>query len=132
MKRILILCIISTFAFSLFSCGIIFKRTQDISGTWKGTVIVASFPQEDKTTVVFKRDNSGYSGHITESFGYLNQTPLKDIKVKDNTVTFSFVIESRGVKINSILNIEGDRMTGTFETEDGTDSGTYDLKKVEK
>jgi len=132
MKKLILVLTFLFLVSAFFSCGVIFKKGPDITGTWKGPLIASIAPDEDYCVLTFKKENGKYTGTITEDFGYLVDVPLKEIKLEDNTLTFTYDFEAQGMTINSILTIEGNKMTGTFQTTDGSVTGTYDLKKAEE
>jgi hypothetical protein len=123
--------ILSLLAFFLtLSCGISFCQEVDLSGTWEGTTEVPDAPEPDKLTVVIEKIDGEYSGTINDSLGFAEDAEMEDIKFEGNTLTFSFTIFD-GFEYGTIyatMTVEGDRMSGNWESEDGS-SGAVELVK---
>jgi hypothetical protein len=113
--------ILSLLAFLLtLSCGISFCQEVDLSGTWA-----------DKLTVVLEKIDGEYSGTINDSLGFAEDAEMEDIKFEDNTLTFSFTIFD-GFEYDTIyatLTVEGNRMSGNWESEDGSSGPVEFVKK---
>ncbi|MFC1725467.1 hypothetical protein ACFL4T_07550 [candidate division KSB1 bacterium] len=130
MKRLVLLLLVSFFLVSIFSCGAIFKKKgPELAGTWKGTAAISIESDMDIITMIITKDGDKYSGKITDSIGYLNNTPLKDIVFTDNTLTFSFDVVAAGSLVETILTYENGTLKGEFETTDGQVTGIFELKK---
>ncbi len=131
MKRIT--SILSFLAFLLIlSCGISFCQEIDLSGTWEGTTEVPDIPEPDQITVVLEKIDGEYSGTFTDSLGFAEEAELADIEFKDNTLTFSFTIFDgfEYAMIYATLTVEGNKMSGTWESDDGS-SGPVELEKID-
>lgn len=118
-------------AFILSICAVVsFGQGIDLTGTWRGSTEVPD-QGTDEMTLVIKKENGEYSATITDTFGMLMDTECEDIELEDGNLTFHFTIymgtESMTVWIN--LTVEGDKMTGYWETADG-DQGDLDFEKV--
>ena len=125
--------ILSLLAFLLtLSCGISFCQEVDLSGTWEGKTEVPDSPEPDQLTLVLEKIDGEYSGTINDSLGFAEDAELKDIKFEDNTLTFSFTIFD-GFNYSTIyttLTVEGNKMSGNWESEDGG-SGPVELVKID-
>jgi len=123
--------ILSLLAFLLtLSCAISFCQEVDLSGTWEGTTEVPDAPEPDKLTVVLEKIDGEYSGTINDSLGFAEDAEMEDIKFEDNTLTFSFTVYD-GFEYDTIyatLTVEGNRMSGNWESESGN-SGPVELVK---
>ncbi len=125
--------ILSFLAFLLIlSYGISFCQEVDISGTWEGTTEVPDVAEPDQITVVLEKIDGEYSGTFTDSLGFAEEAELEDIEFKDNTLTFSFTIFNgfEYAMIYATLTVEGNKMSGNWESEDGS-SGPVELEKKE-
>ena len=125
----------STFALIIFiftlSCGISFCQDIDLSGTWVGETEVPDQGTDEMTLVLEKKDGE-YTGTISDSLGMLQDVECEDIELKDNTLTLDFIF-SDGYDYMTVyitLTVEGDTMTGYWETEDGS-TGSIKLEKEE-
>ena len=126
---------ISTFALIIFiftmSCGISFCQDIDISGTWVGETEVPD-QGTDELTLVLEKKEGEYTGTTSDFLGMLDETECEDIEFKDSNLSFNFSIydgEST-MTVYITLTVEGDTMTGYWETEDGG-TGSIKLKKKE-
>jgi hypothetical protein len=129
MKRIT--SILSLLAFLLIlSYGISFCQEVDLSGTWEGTTEVPEEAELDQITLVLEKINGEYSGMFTDSLGFAEDAELKDIEFKDNTLTFNFTIFNgfEYMIVYATLTVEGYKMSGLWETEDGS-SSTIELER---
>jgi len=129
MKRTASLLAMVAFLLTL-SCGISFCQEVDLSGTWEGTTEVPDAPEPDQITVVLEKIDGEYSGTFTDSLGFAEDAELKDIEFKDNTLTFNFTIFDgfEYTKVYATLTVEGNKMSGNWESEDGN-SGPIELEK---
>lgn len=121
----------AVFAFILtLCCGISFCQEVDLSGTWEGTTEVPESPEPDQLTLILEKIDGEYSGTINDSLGFAEDAEMEDIEFDGNTLTFSFTIFD-GFEYGTIyatLTVEGNRMSGSWESEDGT-SGPVELVK---
>lgn len=125
----------STFVLIIFiftlSCGISFCQDIDLNGTWVGETEVPDQGTDEITLVLEKKDGE-YTGTISDSLGMLQDVECEDIELKDNTLTLDFIF-SDGYDYMTVyitLTVEGDTMTGYWETEDGS-TGSIILEKEE-
>jgi len=114
-----------------FSSGISFSQQVDITGTWKGETEVPDAAEPDKLTLVIKKTEGKYTGTITDSMGMLQNEKCQDIELKDNTLTLNFnaFTGEEYLKINVTLTVDGDKMSGHWETEEG-ESGAVQLERT--
>ncbi len=125
----------STFALIIFiftlSCGISFCQDIDLSGTWVGETEVPD-QGTDELTLVLEKKEGEYTGTTSDSLGMLDETECEDIEFKDSNLSFNFSIYDgySTMKVYITLTVEGDTMTGYWETEDGS-TGSIKLKKEE-
>ena len=122
---------IALLAFLLaFSSGISFSQQVDITGTWKGETEVPDAAEPDKLTLVIKKTEGKYTATITDSMGMLQDAKCEDIELKDNTLTFNFIAFTgeEYLRVYATLTVEGDKMSGSWETEDGS-SGAIELER---
>lgn len=120
MKRISSL--LALFALLAFSCGISFSQQVDLSGTWVGSTEVPDAIEPDKLTMVLKKEEGKYSGTITDSMGMLNNTELEDVEFEDNTFSCNFQVYTgeEYLTVYVTLTVTGDKMSGHWETDDGS------------
>jgi hypothetical protein len=100
----------------------------DLVGTWLGKAEVPDAGIVEMTFVVSKTE-TGYTGVIiSDSMGLITpNTAVADIKLAGNELTFNFPLAD-GAKIDNLLKIEGDKMTGTWTHPEG-DSGPLSFER---
>ncbi len=113
-----------------FSSGISFSQQVDITGTWKGETEVPDAPEPDKLTLIIEKTEGKYTGTILDSMGMLQEEKCEDIELKDNTLTFKFNVFTgeEYLSVYTTLTVEGDKMSGYWETEDGN-SAAIELER---
>ncbi len=113
-----------------FSSGISFSQKVDITGTWKGETEVPDAPEPDKLTLVIEKIEGKYTGTISDSMGMLQDAKCEDIELKDNTLTLNFLVFTgeEYLSVYTTLTVEGDKMSGYWETEDGS-SAAIELER---
>ena len=118
--------------FLILSYGISFCQEVDLSGTWEGTTEVPDAPEPDQITLVLEKIDGEYSGTFTDSLGFAEDAELEDIEFKDNTLTFNFTIFNgfEYQMIYAILTVKGNKMSGNWESDDGS-SGPVELEKID-
>jgi len=122
---------LTLFAFLLvFSFGMSFSQQADLSGTWVGSTEVPDAVEPDKLTLVLKKEEGKYSGTITDSMGMLQDTEIEDVEFKDNTLTFTFQVDTgeEYLTVSASLTVKGDKMSGYWETYDG-DSASIEMER---
>ena len=122
---------LTLFVFLLaLSGGMSFSQQVDLSGTWVGPTEVPDAPEPDMLTLVLKKEEGTYSGTITDSMGMLQNTEIEDVEFKDNTLTFTFQVDTGGeyLSVTTSLTLKGDKMSGYWETDDGN-SATVELER---
>ncbi|NIO49902.1 MAG: hypothetical protein GTN73_10800 [Candidatus Aminicenantes bacterium] len=129
MKKITSILSLLAFLLTLFY-GISFCQEVDLSGTWEGTSEIPEEPEPDQITLVLEKIDGEYSGTVNDSLGFAEDAEVEDIEFKDNTLKFTFTIFNgfEYMKVYTTLTVEGDKMSGYWETEDGN-SATIELKR---
>jgi hypothetical protein len=126
--------ILSLIAFLLIlSCGISLSQQVDLSGTWEGTTEVPDAMEPDKITLVIEKIDGEYSGTFSDSMGFAEEAELKDIEYKENSLTFNFTIYNgfEYMQVYTTLTVDGNKMTGSWETEDGSSGQVELVRKVQ-
>lgn len=132
MKRTVSILSTLTFLFLLFS-GISFAQKVDLSGTWEGETEVPDSIEPDMVTLVLEKAESGYTGTMSDSMELALDEEIEDVEFKDDTLTFNISVWTgeEYLTVYFTLTVEGDEMSGYWETEDGS-SATIELKRVKK
>lgn len=124
----------SIFVFLIFLlaifAGTFLGQQADLSGTWVGQAEVPNAPEPDKLTVVFEKKDDGYKGKISDAMGMLQDADMEDIEFKDNKLSCNFLVNTGEdyLRVHMTLTVEGDKMKGNWEGEDGS-SGSVELER---
>jgi len=105
------------------------KQKIDFTGTWYGPINTPD--GEDNATWTVKYQDGVFSGNITDELGYMDNAPLKNFVIKNNTIALDIVVSipegDMTVKVKGT--IKGDTIEGTWEIPDMGDSGTWSASK---
>jgi hypothetical protein len=118
MKKMLVFLVV-------FMSWMAFGADIDLSGNWKGETAVPDATEPDKITLVLKKEDGGYAGKISDSLGMANEVECEDIELKENELTMNLLItnfDGAYVRIYMKATVEGNTMTGYWESEDGNSS----------
>lgn len=110
--------------------GLMFGQSVDLSGTWVGETEVPDAIEPDEMTLVITKEDGEYSAKISDSMGMLNNTECEDIEFKENELTFNIEVNTgeEFMTVYLTLKVEGDTMTGYWESDDGS-TGSVELTK---
>ena len=105
--------------FIIGSTGILSAHFEDMSGTWAGTTVINGM--DETLTLVLKKNGDTYTGNVTDSAGFSNETEIESVEIDENQLSFSFKIDTGGtyMTINVTLEISGNEMTGEWTSDDG-------------
>ena len=94
-------------------------------GTWKCEYEIGG--KNLTSTLTIKKDGDNLAG--TMSWAEQKDEKLKDLKLKDNTLTFSAVrkIMNREIPIDYTLTIDGDQLKGKGASEFGGQKQEFDI-----
>ena len=94
-------------------------------GTWKCEYEIGG--QQRTSTLTIKKDGDKLAG--TMSWTDQKDEPLKDVKLKDETLTFSAVRKLMGneITVEYTLKIDGDKLKGKGAAEFGGEKQEFDF-----
>jgi hypothetical protein len=94
-------------------------------GTWKCEYEIGG--QKRTSTLMIKKDEDKLSGTMT--WTDQKDEPLKDVKLKEETLTFSAVRKLMGneITIEYTLKIDGDKLKGKGASEFGGEKREWDI-----
>src|SRR5438093_4517825 len=94
-------------------------------GTWKCEYEIGG--QKRTSALTIKKDGDNLAG--TMSWPDQKETSLKDLKLKDGTLTFSAVRKLMGneIAIEYTLTLDGDKLTGKGAAEFGGQKQEFDI-----
>jgi hypothetical protein len=95
-------------------------------GTWKCEYEIGG--QKRTSTLTIKKDGDKLAG--TMSWPDQKETSLKDLKLKDGTLTFSAVrkIMDNEITVDYKLTIDGDKLKGKGSSEFGGEKREFDIE----
>ncbi len=95
----------------------------DPVGTWK-----CEYMQNRTSTLTIKKDGDNLAGTMT--WPDQKETTLKDLKLKDGTLTFSAVrqYQDNKIAVEYMLTIEGDKIKGKGASDFGGQKQEWEIK----
>ena len=101
-------------------------KVVDPVGTWKCEYEIGG--QQRTSTLKIKKDGDNLAG--TMSWPDQDETKLKDLKLKDGTLTFSAVREfmDNKITVEYKLTIDGDKLKGKGAAEFGGEKREWDIE----
>jgi hypothetical protein len=102
-------------------------KAVDPVGTWKCEYEIGG---KRTSTLKIKKDGDNLTG--TMSWPDQDETKLKDLKLKDGTLTFSAVRKlagmDEGITVDYTLKIDGDKLTGKGSSDFGGQKQEWDIE----
>ena len=98
----------------------------DPVGTWKCEYEIGG--QQRTSTLTIKKDGDKHTG--TMSWTDQKDEPLKDVKLKEGTLTFSAVRKLMGneITVEYKLTVDGDKLKGKGAAEFGGEKREWDIE----
>lgn len=93
-----------TFAFIMGSTGILTAFSEDLSGTWGGSTVINGM--DETLTLVLKKSGTTYTGTVTDSAGFSNETEIKSVKIEGYQLSFTFPIDTGGAYMTIYVTLE--------------------------
>jgi hypothetical protein len=120
---------ILSMALVLGACGLagaVDDKVVDPVGTWKCEYEIGG--QQRTATLTIKKDGDKLAG--TMSWPDQKEEKLKDLKLKDGTLTFSVVrkIMDNEITVDYKLTIDGDKLKGKGKAEFGGEKREFDIE----
>jgi hypothetical protein len=132
MKKSLIILPVTALALCVLAGGLLAQKKPGFLGAWTGYTIVGDGSRFD-VNVSFDKDETGYTGKLSEVSGMIPESPLKNIVFKDGKLTFEFDLMDDGggsqlIKIE--LTLDKETLKGYwFDAEGNSDIVELTLKK---
>ncbi len=100
---------------------LLFAQPGDLSGIWLAKFEIPNQGGTDELTLVLKKAGKSYTGMISDSLGYIpKDTPLADVKLAGNELSFSFKAMDGALELTIKLTVAGNKMTGQIEMPDNS------------
>src|SRR4051794_31807089 len=102
------------------------EKKADPVGTWKCEYMIGDMKRTSELTI--KKDGDGFAG--TMSWPDQKDEKLKDVKLKDGTLTFSAVREfmDNKITVDYKLTVDGDKLKGKGAAEVGGEKHEFDIE----
>ncbi len=112
------------------AAGLMFGQSVDLSGTWVGETEIPDEIEPDGMTLVITKEDGEYSAKISDTMGMLDNTEVEDVEFIEGNLTFNMAVDTgeEFLTVYITVKVEGDTMTGFWETEDGQ-TGSVELTK---
>jgi len=129
MKKITIIYVLAVFVLAGAS-GLMFGHSVDLSGTWVGETEVPDAIEPDGMTLVVSKEDGEYSAKISDTMGMLINADCEDLEFVEDKLTFNVTVDTGDgyMTVYLTLKVDGDTMTGFWESEDGG-TGPVELTK---
>src|SRR5438093_6974516 len=103
----------------------LFADDHNLAGTWKATFTTQN-GQSIESTLKLKQDGDKLSGVVTGRNG--NETPLEDIALAGDQVSFKLTRERNGEKVTTkvVAKVTGDELKGKLDSNYGGENHTLD------
>ena len=120
---------IFSMALVLGLCGLasaVDDKTANAVGTWKCEYMIGDMART--ATLTIKKDGDKLSGNM--SWPDQKETEVKDLKLKDATLTFSVVrkLMDNEIKVDYTLTIDGDKIKGKGAAEFMGEKREFDIE----
>jgi len=93
------------------------QKPEDMVGTWIGMATLEGMAEPNEFVLVMEMEEGNLTGHLTDQYGTMSETPIDEIKLEGSLFSFSVVgTGPGGQEITLVLkmNIEGDTMKWTL------------------
>ena len=131
MKRMTRLALFLALAMGV-SFNLMAQKPADLVGTWVGLATLEGMANPNELTLVLEMKEGSLAGHMTDQFGFMNQTPIFEVKLEENVFSFSVIISGPSGKEATMvlkMNVERDSMKGTLEIPDMGVNGAWEATK---
>ncbi len=125
-KWILVLALMVLTTFSLSA-----QKPADLVGTWEGEGTLEGEVDPNVLTLVLKLEEGELSGHMSDQFGSLIETPIEDVHLEEGTFSFSVYVDMGGEQflMTLTMKVDGDSMEGKLEIPDMGMVGAWEATK---
>ncbi len=108
------------------------QKPADVQGPWFGPATLEGMAEPNDFTMVLEMKEGKLTGHMTDQYSTMNETPIEEIKLEGGVFSFSVkAMGPGGQEITLVLkmNIEGDSMKGTLEIPEMGMNGAWEASK---
>ncbi len=107
------------------------QKPSDLVGTWEGEGTLEGEPEPNVLTLVLKLEEGELSGHMSDQFETLFETPLEDVQLEEGAFSFSISAYLGGSQtlVKFIMKVDEDSMEGKIEIPEIGVNGTWEATK---
>ena len=107
------------------------QKPSDLVGTWVGTATVEGEPEPNELTLVLELEDGKLAGKMTDQYGSMNETPVDEISLEQDVLSFSVQAEfpDGAIKVVFKLKITGDSMEGELTVPDMGMTGKWEATR---
>ncbi len=107
------------------------QKPADLVGTWEGEGTLEGEADPNVLTLVLKLEDGELSGHMSDQFDTLIETPIEDVNLEEGTFSFSVYVDLGGEQflMTLTMKVDGDSMKGKLEIPDMGMAGTWEATK---
>ncbi len=107
------------------------QKPSDLVGTWEGEGTLEGEVDPNVLTLVLKLEEGELSGHMSDQFETMFETPLEDINLEEGTFSFSIsaYLGDSQMLVKFIMKVDEDFMEGKIEIPDIGMNGTWEATK---
>ena len=108
------------------------QKPVDMVGTWVGMATLEGEPEPNELTLVLELSEGNLSGHMSDQYGAMSETPISEITLEEGMFSFSVAAVAGGGQeftLSFKMNVDGDSMEGELEIPDMGMKGTWEATK---
>lgn len=107
------------------------QKPADLVGTWEGEGTIEGEDDPNVLTLVLKLEDGELSGHMSDQYETMIETPIEDVNLEEGTFSFSVYVDlgSEQFLMTLTMKVDGDSMEGKLEIPDMEMAGTWEATK---
>lgn len=114
------------------SLSLFAQKPADMVGIWAGSATLEGMGDPNELTLVLELKDGTLTGHMSDQFETMTESPISDVELGDGTFNFStYAIGPGGGNLTLIfkMKIDGDSMSGILEVPDMGANGEWEATK---
>jgi hypothetical protein len=111
------------------SLGFSDPKSSDMVGTWSGLATLEGMEDANELVLVLAMEEGALVGHMTDEYGTMNESAIKEIKLEKGVFSFSVMgYGPNGEELSLVFKMEmdGNAMTGTLDVPDMGMTGNWE------
>ena len=132
MQKVLLISIAFIFFLNPLN-SLAFQEIPDLTGTWIGPSTIENEPGgRNDLTLVLRIQEETLTGYMSDEFGYINKSFVKNVKFEQEVFTFDVKVtnpEGKIVTFSFKMNIKNNSMEGSFHVKELNLNGNWSAMK---